>query len=65
MFEYIRELASKAGAKDPAQLSEELNVLIEGATVQAHVCGDKTAALKAKKMAQLFIDRALEGYSRH
>jgi AcrR family transcriptional regulator len=59
MFEYVRELAQNAGAKNPAQLSEELNFLIEGATVQAHVCGDKKAGLKAKKMAQLFIERAL------
>jgi AcrR family transcriptional regulator len=59
MFVYIRELAEKAGAKNADALSEELNLLIEGATVQAHVCGDKKAAMKAKKMAQLFIEKAL------
>ncbi len=59
MFEYIRELAENAGAKNPGELSQELNLLIEGATVQAHVCGDKKAGIKAKEMAQLFIDRAL------
>lgn len=59
MYEYIRGLAENAGAKNPGQLSEELNLLIEGATVQAHVCGDKSAGKKAKKMAQVFIERAL------
>jgi AcrR family transcriptional regulator len=59
MFNYIRELAENAGAKNPSELSEELNLLIEGATVQAHVCGDKKAGVKAKKMAQLFIKKAL------
>ena len=59
MFEYVRSLAASAGAKNPSELSEELNFLIEGATVHAHVNGDKKAALKAKKMAQVFIDRAL------
>lgn len=59
MFDYIRELSIHAGAKNPDELSEELNFLIEGATVQAHVCGDKKAGIKAKKMAQLFIDKAL------
>ncbi len=59
MFEYIRDLATNAGAKHPGELSEELNFLIEGATVIAHVCGDKNAGLKAKKMAQVFIEKAL------
>ncbi len=59
MFDYIRALAFNAGAKNPDELSEELNFLIEGATVQAHVCGDKKAGIKAKKMAQFFIDKAL------
>ncbi len=59
MYEYIRLLAKDAGAKNPGQLSEELNLLIEGATVQAHVCGDKSAAKRAKRMAQVFIERSL------
>jgi AcrR family transcriptional regulator len=59
MFDYIRGLATKAGAKKPDELSEALNYLIEGAIVHAHVCGDKKAGLKAKKMAQLFIEKAI------
>lgn len=61
MFDYLCELAENAGAKNPAELSEELIFLVEGATVQAHVCGDKKAGIKAKKMAQLFIEKALNG----
>ncbi|MCE9625420.1 MAG: TetR/AcrR family transcriptional regulator [Deltaproteobacteria bacterium] len=59
MQEYFRDLAEKAGAQDPDSLSEELMFLAEGATVQAHVCGDKRAGQKAKRMARLFIDSAI------
>ncbi len=40
MHQYIKTLAEAAGAKNPSELSGQLNLLIEGATVQAHVCGD-------------------------
>lgn len=60
MYEYVEELAAAVGVKKPGELSEELNLLIEGATVQAHVSGDKSAGLRAKRMAQVIIDRALE-----
>ena len=59
MFEYVRELSARAGAKRPEELSEEINYLMEGAIIHAHVCGDKKAGMKAKEMAQLFIERAL------
>ena len=60
MFEYVRGLAERAGAKNPSELSEQLNLLAEGATVNAHVCDDKDAAKKAKKMGKVFIDQALD-----
>jgi AcrR family transcriptional regulator len=59
VLDYIRTLAKEAGANDPANLAEELTFLIEGATVQAHVCGDKSAGLKAKEMAKCFVNKAL------
>lgn len=59
MYEYVRSLAAAAGAKDPGELSAQINLLIEGATVQAHVCGDKQAAKKAKAIGQILIDLAL------
>lgn len=57
--EYICGQAELAGAKDPVALSHELNLLMEGATVYAHVVGDKQAAERAKEMARLFVDRQL------
>jgi len=33
--------------------------LVIGATVQAHVSSDKSAAMKAKKMAQILIDQSM------
>lgn len=59
MLDYIIDLAEKAGAKDPKELAEQLFLLIEGAIVQAHVSGDKGAAIKAKKMALIFIKSGL------
>lgn len=59
MHAYVKEIAQKAGAQDSDKLSTQLNLLIEGAIVQAHVCGDKTAAQEAKDMARIFIDLAL------
>ncbi len=60
MHSYIKDLAVKAGAKNPEQLSNQLNLLIEGATVQAHTCNDKDAAKKAKDIAVPLIKRAIE-----
>lgn len=59
MYEYVRGLAAAAGANAPAKLAEALSFLMNGAIVHAYVCGDKKAALKAKKMAQMFIAQAL------
>jgi AcrR family transcriptional regulator len=59
MTDYIKDLAEKAGAKDPEELAEQLSLLMVGATVKAHVCGDKFAALKSKKIARLFIEQSL------
>ncbi len=57
MHNHIKSLAEKARAQNPDKLAEQLNLLIEGATVQAHVCGDKRAALKAKEIAIILIER--------
>ncbi|ASK79265.1 TetR family transcriptional regulator [Paraphotobacterium marinum] len=56
MHSYIKSLAKKSCAQKPDKLSAQLNLLIEGATVQAHVCGDKQAALKAKEIAMILIE---------
>jgi AcrR family transcriptional regulator len=58
--DYIRELAEQAGAQDPGTLSEQLNLLLEGAVVNAHVGGNKEAAALAKSMATVFVNQAFE-----
>lgn len=57
---YIQELAELAGARNPGVLASQLNLLLEGAIVEAHVSGNKQAAKLARSMAVLFVDRAFE-----
>lgn len=59
VLDYIKKLAIEAKAKDPETLAEQLNLLAEGAIVQAHICDDKEAATKAKSIAKILIDQAL------
>ncbi|SFD04793.1 TetR family transcriptional regulator [Pseudoalteromonas denitrificans] len=56
---YIKSLAFEANIKKSSELSAQLNILMEGAIVEAHVSGDKNSAIKAKKMAEVFINLAL------
>jgi hypothetical protein len=57
--DYIRTLAEQAGANDAEALSKQLNLLLEGAIVDAHISGNSEAALMAKAMASVFIEKAL------
>ena len=59
MLAYLTELAEAAGASDPSTLAFQLNVLIEGAIVLAHVCEDTDSAKKAKVAAKILIDCAV------
>lgn len=63
MQDYMQGLAEKAGAKNSSELAEQLLLLVIGATIQAHVSNDKSAAMKAKKMAQILIDQNMQGSS--
>ncbi len=56
--DYIKGLAEAAGAKDPQDLSFRLNLLLEGAIVEAHVSGNADSASLAKEMAQVFVEAA-------
>mgnify|MGYP003861574769 CR=1 FL=1 len=56
---FIQDIATQAKAQNPEELSKQLNLLIEGAIVDAHVSGDKKAAARAKKMAEVFVDMAI------
>jgi len=58
--DYIRGQAELAGVKDPESLARQLNLLLEGAIVDAHVSGVKDSALMAKEMATVFVDRAVK-----
>ncbi len=58
MNDYITGLAKDAGVENPEKLAEQISFLMEGATVQAHVSGDKDAAQKAKAMALVFINQS-------
>ena len=56
--DYICQLAEQAGARNPQVLSRQLNLLLEGAIVEAHVSGDKKAVKLAKSMAAVFVNQA-------
>ncbi len=56
--DYIGELAEQAGARDPKALAAKLNLLLEGAIVEAHVSGNTEAAQLAKSMAKVFVEQA-------
>tara|TARA_R110002073_G_scaffold222152_1_gene382352 strand:- start:309 stop:881 length:573 start_codon:yes stop_codon:yes gene_type:complete len=58
--DYVCQQAELSGAKDAVALSHEINMLMEGAIVYAHVIGDKQAAARAKEMAGLFIERQFD-----
>lgn len=66
ILRYLREHCEAAGLRDAAQLAEQLNILLEGAIVTAHVIGrsgigsttPRDAARRAKQAAQLLIDAA-------
>ena len=58
--DYIRGHAEQAGAKDPVSLARQLNLLLEGAIVDAHVSGYNNSALLAKEMSAVFVEKAIK-----
>jgi len=58
--DYIRELGEQAGVRNPSELAGQLNLLLEGAIVEAHVSGNTQAAQTAKKIAQIIVDNAFD-----
>ena len=57
--EYIQGLAEQSGVQNPAELASELNLLVEGAIVNAHVERDFDAAQGAKRIARALLNEAL------
>lgn len=55
----IKQLIVDTGAPDPDTLADQLNLLIQGATVQAQVAEDLSAIGLAKSMAVELIESAL------
>ena len=60
----IEELAEQAGAKRPAELSQQLALLVEGAIVMALIEEKPEMAAAAKGAAQILIRGALPQGSR-
>ena len=56
---YLEALAVQADAKDPALLAQQLNLLLEGAIVEAHVSNNKQGAQLAKTIATMLLNNAL------
>jgi len=54
--DYIKTLATQAKLNDPEELSKQLNLLIEGAIVEAHVSGSTDSAKRAKTIAASLIN---------
>ena len=57
--DYICDLAEQANARDPKALAAQLNLLLEGSIVEAHVSGNLDAAQLAKSMAGEIVARAV------
>jgi len=53
--DYIRDQAQQAGIEDPELLALQLNLLLEGAIVDAHVSGNTESAKLAKSMAEVVV----------
>ncbi len=60
LLDYLRTLARAAEAAQPDALARQLVILMEGAIVVAHVCGDRGAAQDAKAAAQVLLAKALD-----
>lgn len=55
MIRYFKELATKAGYKNPNEIAASINVLHEGSVAVAQVKTDTHATMHAKNMAESFL----------
>jgi len=55
----LRDLALRAGARDPVALAEELSLLMEGSYVTRQVTGNRAAATIGRRAATALLDRQL------
>lgn len=56
--DYLEHLAIQAELKDPYLVASQINLLLEGSIVEAHVSNNKNAVYIAKEMAEVFISKA-------
>ncbi len=56
---YVRGLCKAAAANDPGELAHQLVLLMEGATVMAHVAGELDSASRAAAAADILLAHAL------
>lgn len=56
--EFLQELAGQAGIADPEPFARQWHILMKGSIVAAGE-GDRDAAVRAKRLAQLLLDQAL------
>jgi AcrR family transcriptional regulator len=59
MLDYLRRLATEAGARDPDMLARQLGLLIEGAVIHMEVFREPEVARTADDAAQKLVDSAL------
>lgn len=59
MRSFIEALVNELDIEDPAEVSNELALLLEGAIVAAQVSGKADAASDAKRIAKLVLDQAI------
>ncbi|WP_422365195.1 TetR/AcrR family transcriptional regulator [Pelagibius sp.] len=57
--QFLEGLARDAGARNPADLALQLQMLFDGATVQAQVCGNSGVAAQARQTAETLIEAAI------
>jgi AcrR family transcriptional regulator len=59
MCVFLRDLALRAGARDPVALVEELALLMEGSYVTRQVTGNRRAAAIGRRVAEALLAREL------
>ena len=56
MCDFIKKLLEQSHFQEPETLAYQLSLLVEGAIVMGHVCGDKEAARKAKAAGLILLE---------
>jgi hypothetical protein len=59
------DLATEAGAKDPAALAQQLTVLYDGAGISAWMDHDPSVAAASRSIAQMLVDDATPATRSH